>query len=321
LVASAAVFSLALLGGQQAFADPLSDAQKKLAKLDAQTSALEDAYNASKQRLSDAQNQQSQLSSDIAAQQSELDALRPSIVWIVTMQRQSTGINMTATFLLDDTEEGFLSQMSTVATVTNVIDEQVARYVSEQQRLADLQSSLGGTLDTIKAEVATQKSLLADAQQKQNQQQAIINRLTAQQQAALAAQNNPNPKVDPVPVIDQGQASDRAMIVVAYALKQVGKRYVWGTAGPNTFDCSGLAMAAYAKVGIALPHGARPQANYGKKVARNALLPGDLLFFYSPISHVTIYIGNGKMVSASGVRTGIRIESIGPSFNTARRLV
>jgi len=311
-----------LLGGQQAVADTLADAQKKLAKLEAQTSALEDQYNESKQRLTDAQTQQSQLSSDIAAQQAQLDALQPSIVWIVTMERQSSGINMTASFLLDDTEEGFLSQMSTVATVTNVIDEQVSRYLSEQQRLSDLQSSLGGTIATIQAEVKTQKSLMDQAQQQQNQQQAIINRLTAQQRAALAAQNNDNNnKPTPVPIVDQGKASDRAMKVVQFALKQVGKRYVWGAAGPNAYDCSGLTMVAYSKVGISLPHGARPQANYGRKVSRDALLPGDLLFFYFPISHVTIYIGNGKMVSASGVRVGIRIENIGPSFNTARRLV
>jgi len=315
------MFSLVLVGGQQAFADPVTDAQKKLAKLDAEASALEDQYNESKQRLTDAKTQQSQLDSDIATQQAQLDAMKPSIVWIVTMERQSTGINMTATFLLDDSEDGFLTQMSTVAVVTNVIDEQVARYVSEQQRLADLKQTLSTTLATIQSEVTTQKQLLSSAQQKANQQQVILNRLTAAQRAAAQAQSDDNPTPQPVPAVDPGQASARAMKVVNYALKQVGKRYVWGTAGPTTFDCSGLTMAAYAKVGIALPHGARPQANYGRKVARNALVPGDLLFFYFPISHVAIYIGNGLMVHASGVRTGVKISAIEPSFNTARRLV
>jgi len=310
-----------LLGSAQAIADPITDAQKQLAQLEAQTSVLEDKYNDSKARLDAAQTQQKQLAGDIETQQAQLEALTPSIVWIVTMQRQSSGINMTANFLLDDSEDSFLSQMSTAASVTNILDEQVARYVSEQQRLSDLKESLDTSVATIQAEVKTQKSLLAQAQQKQDAQQSVLNRLNAQQRAALDARNNSSASKSSTPSVNQGAASDRAMKVVNWALQQNGKRYVFGTAGPTTYDCSGLTMAAYAKVGIALPHSAHLQANYGKKVSRNALLPGDLLFFYFPISHVAIYIGNGKMIHASTPSTGVRISDISPSFNTARRLV
>lgn len=78
-------------------------------------------------------------------------------------------------------------------------------------------------------------------------------------------------------------------VVVKHALAQVGKPYVWGAAGPNAFDCSGLALYAYARVGIRLPHDTYGQAGMGRPVARNALRYGDLVF--PTPGHVQVYIG------------------------------
>jgi cell wall-associated NlpC family hydrolase len=85
---------------------------------------------------------------------------------------------------------------------------------------------------------------------------------------------------------------------VNYALAQVGDPYVYGGAGPDAFDCSGLTMAAWAAAGVALPHSASMQASAGTPVSISSLMPGDLVFYYSPISHVGIYIGNGQIVHA-----------------------
>jgi len=318
--------------GNNAIADPISDAQKKLTQLEAQRSALEDDYNDSRTRLAAAKEQQTQLEADIIQQQATLDALMPTIVWMVTLERQTAGVNMTANFLLDNTEEGFLTQMSTVAAVSGIIDEQVARFISEQQRLDELKASLDSTIAAIAAEVKTGEKLLTEARLKEAAQQGLINRLTEAQRAALAARNNDDgggggggggggKKPKPPPSPPQGSASDRAMKVVNYALKQNGKRYVYGASGPNAFDCSGLAMASYSKVGIRLPHSARQQSKYGRSVSRSNLLPGDLVFFYSPISHVGIYIGGGKYIHASTPSTGVKISTLNASFNTARRLV
>jgi len=327
-----ALFTSFLIGSQPAMADPISDAQTQLNTLEQQRSAIEDKYNDSKNRLDAAQKQQDQLNSDIADQQAALDQLTPTIVWIVTMQRQTAGVNMTANFLLDDSEDSFLTQMSTMAMVTNTIDEQVARYVSEQQRLDDLKTSLNSTIATIQTEVKTQAKLLSDAKAKEDAQSRVLKRLTAAQQAALAARQaaasrtvshsgSGSKSSGGSIIVDPGNASARAMTVVNYALKQKGKSYVYGAAGPNSFDCSGLTMAAYARVGISLPHSAHLQAKYGRAVSRNALVPGDLLFFYTPISHVGIYIGNGQMIHASTPATGVKISPVEASFNTARRLV
>ncbi|MFI5100044.1 MAG: NlpC/P60 family protein, partial [Actinomycetes bacterium] len=93
--------------------------------------------------------------------------------------------------------------------------------------------------------------------------------------------------------------------VVAYALAQVGDAYKWGATGPNAFDCSGLTMRAYARVGISLPHSSSAQFGSGRHISLGNLQPGDLVFFYSPIHHVGIYIGGGMIVHAANPSEGV----------------
>lgn len=90
-----------------------------------------------------------------------------------------------------------------------------------------------------------------------------------------------------------------AQIAVNTALAQVGKPYAWGGGGPNSFDCSGLIQYAYAAAGINLPHSSRMQSQIGLPIGLWDMQPGDLLFFYSPVGHVGMYVGNGMMVQSS----------------------
>ncbi|MCQ0018238.1 C40 family peptidase [Actinomadura madurae] len=79
---------------------------------------------------------------------------------------------------------------------------------------------------------------------------------------------------------------------------KIGRPYVWGAAGPSTFDCSGLTMWAYKQVGINLPHYTGSQWNAGTHVSRSQLQAGDLVFFYSDLHHMGMYVGDGKMLHA-----------------------
>ena len=316
LCGAAVIFTGMVVGGPTASADPISDAKAKLDDLQQQTSQIEQSYNDSQARLAAAQQQQTQITSEIQTQQAELDALKPTIAWIVTSQRQGASIDMTASFLLNDTPDTFLNNMATAASVNNLINEQVARYVSEQQRLDDLNASLQTTIATENTEVANQKQLLDQAQAAQAAQQQTVDQLTAAQAAALAAQMN----FSGTATAGAG-GSAAAQAVVAWALQQVGKAYTYGGVGPDSFDCSGLTMVAYSQVGIALPHSASGQTAFGTPVDRSQLLPGDLVFFYSPISHVAIYIGNGLIVHASTPATGVKVSPIFGAYATARRLV
>lgn len=101
--------------------------------------------------------------------------------------------------------------------------------------------------------------------------------------------------------------SGAAGTVVSYALAQVGKAYVYNTSGPNSFDCSGLVMAAYARVGVKLPHQSEQIAAKGRRVPSGQWMPGDVI--HTP-GHVGIYIGNGKMVAATKPATGVQIRTV-----------
>jgi cell wall-associated NlpC family hydrolase len=99
-------------------------------------------------------------------------------------------------------------------------------------------------------------------------------------------------------------APQAVSVAITYALAQVGKPYVWGATGPDSYDCSGLVQRSYAMAGVALPRTSREQARVGTAVDLPELLPGDLLFWaYDPsdlstVHHVAMYLGDGKIVQA-----------------------
>ena len=109
--------------------------------------------------------------------------------------------------------------------------------------------------------------------------------------------------------------------IVELALSKVGSPYRWGATGPSSFDCSGLVNWAFEQAGMDVPRTSRALSQAGAAVSRDELQPGDLVFFYSPVSHVGIYIGNGQMVHASTSGKPVAVSDIdGRPFNSARRL-
>ena len=97
-------------------------------------------------------------------------------------------------------------------------------------------------------------------------------------------------------------------IALRFALKQIGDIYVWGAAGPTRWDCSGLTMRAFQAAGVSLPHFSGAQIRYGKSIPYTSLKPGDLMFYGIPNSHVSMYMGGGKMVQAP--RPGKKVEVV-----------
>lgn len=106
----------------------------------------------------------------------------------------------------------------------------------------------------------------------------------------------------------KSSSASRGAKALAYAKKQLGDRYRYGATGPNAWDCSGLTMKSWKAAGKGLPHSAKSQYRKGKKVSKSKLQKGDLVFFYSGPSHVSIYAGGGKVIHAS--RPGKPVEYI-----------
>ena len=116
----------------------------------------------------------------------------------------------------------------------------------------------------------------------------------------------------------------KANKVIKAAKSKVKKgQYKRGATGPNKFDCSGLMVWSFKKIGIKLPRVSRAMSKKGKKVAKKNLKPGDLVFFYSPVSHVALYIGGGKIVHARNTRDDLDISSLKKygHYHSARRVI
>ena len=141
-------------------------------------------------------------------------------------------------------------------------------------------------------------------------------------EAAPVSPTRTTPTVDlPVRRVALSAPSRAGSAAVSHAMSKLGAPYRWGAAGPSAFDCSGLVSWAYKKVGVSLPRTSRAMSRVGRAVPKSALRPGDLVFFYTPVSHVGIYIGGGKVVNASQPGTPVKVSNIsGMPFNSARRV-
>jgi len=148
---------------------------------------------------------------------------------------------------------------------------------------------------------------LTEQQQRERAQARAV--AAAKARAALASKPRTRHKTGRAPVTAPAPGpvtgSDSVQRVIAFAEAQVGKSYGWGAAGPNAYDCSGLVMAAWSKAGVHLPHSAAGQYGYGTHVAYRQLQPGDLIFLYSPIGHVELYVGHDLAVSAADPAMGV----------------
>jgi cell wall-associated NlpC family hydrolase len=113
-------------------------------------------------------------------------------------------------------------------------------------------------------------------------------------------------------------AGGSVQAAVDRAMAQRGKPYVWAAGGPNSFDCSGLVQYAFEAVGVSLPHSSRMQSQMGNPVSRAEARPGDLVAFYSPVSHIGIYLGNGQMVHAPTSGDVVKVASVDTMGATPR---
>ena len=195
------------------------------------------------------------------------------------------------------------------------------QFLSQASAIAEMDQSSGVMVSTLSHQVEQALRDKETAQQQIAAVNALENQMDGKKKLILA-------KIDKVNSAAMKQAMDifeqtgqypkvtipTANTVGAQALQaaisRLGYPYIWGAAGPTSFDCSGLVMWAYQQVGIALPHFTVSQYHSGVHVARNDLEPGDLLFFFANISHVGMYIGNGMMIDAPNFGEDVKVQPI-----------
>jgi cell wall-associated NlpC family hydrolase len=244
-----------------------------------------------------------------AADQAQVavDALAPQLRAIALAGYTGSTRSQIAAFLTSTSAQDLIETMSTLDQLAVHADGVVAQVAAARDTARQAQAAAAAAQAQAEASVAALRDQQRSLEKEMAGYQADLARLSATDQARVqnVVAGPQLSSADPAPA-----PSEAAGVAVQTALAQLGDRYVPGASGPDAFDCSGLTMYAYAAAGVTLPHSSLAQYSMGVPVARADLQPGDLVFFYTPVSHVGIYIGNGQMVHASVPGRPVAVTSV-----------
>ncbi|MGW7439091.1 NlpC/P60 family protein [Streptomyces sp. NPDC054849] len=330
-VRTAATLALAGAATATAFegtsqADPRltpSQVKSEVDRLYEEAEAATERYNGAKEKADEADRALTGLREETARKTDQLNTARSALGTLAASQYRSGSLGPAVQLAMADDPQEYLAQSSLIAragdrnaagitTVRRRLDEVGKLKEQAAGRLADLRSrqdELAEHKAVIEGKLDTAKRLLA--------------KLTAEERAAYEAQSpgaasGASPAAAPAaaPAVAKGGTppapsdGSRAARAVAFAYGAIGKPYVWGATGPGSFDCSGLTQAAWRSAGVSLPRTTYTQINAGRRVSRDQLAPGDLVFFYSGVTHVGLYIGNGQMIHAPRPGSTVRLAPI-----------
>ncbi|WP_406093480.1 NlpC/P60 family protein [Streptomyces sp. NBC_01013] len=251
---------------------------------------------------------------DEAARRTErLNTARDTLGSYAAAQYRSGGLDPAVQLALSSDPDQYLQRASYVdragerrATEVRTVQRQVADVAQVRAEAAGQLTELATRQAALKKHKATVRAKLAEARQ-------LLARLSPAERASYDASEGGRGSAHADRSAPRGSAqapNARAAEAVAFAYTALGKPYVWGATGPSSFDCSGLTQAAYRSAGVSLPRTTYTQINAGRRVSRSELAPGDLVFFYSGISHVGLYIGNGQMIHAPRPGAPVRVAPI-----------
>ena len=310
------------LGGSMLTSAPSSaepsigDVRERVDHLYHQAEVASERYNDARLRLADAKERLTALRADLDRQEGRVDTIRDQVASNVVAQYQGQALSTTSQVVLSDDPDAFLSQLATIDEYNTRQSEVVADLSVEVDRLEMRQELAEREVDKIADTRETLAEEKAVVDRRAAEAEALLERLEEEREQRLSrarsrVQAETGETEAAAPALPAAPASGRAGAAVQYALAQVGDSYVYGAAGPSAFDCSGLTMMAWAAAGVALPHSSSAQMGSGTPVSSSALQPGDLVFYYSPVSHVGIYIGNGQVAHAANPSTGVRVDPVG----------
>ena len=303
-----AIAAIAFVPATPAQADPsVKDVKVRVDRLYHEAEAAQERLHDARIELADLRRDLSGLKADQTRQDQRLDEVRDQVSDAVVRQLEGEGISTVGQVVVSDDPGAFLDTLSTMSSFNDLQSSMLADYDTQLEALqirreatdsrtkeiADLTKQLSVEKDTVDEKLAEAKSVLSD--------------LEAEERERLSVASRSGVSRTPVSVVP---ASGRAGAAVAYAMAQVGDAYVYGAMGENAFDCSGLTMRAWAQAGVSLPHSSSAQYGSGPHIAASDLQPGDLVFYYSPISHVGMYIGNGMIVHAANPGTGVAVSGL-----------
>jgi peptidoglycan DL-endopeptidase CwlO len=282
----------------------VKDVQARVDSLYKDADQATENYNEARLRLTALKQELASLRADQERQDTALSSIREQLRDSMLQQFEGSNLSAVGQVFISDDPKVFLGQLSTISDFDSL---QAGLYRDYATQLDALRLRRKATEQRAADVAATEKKLAADKKAvdgKLAQAKDLLSKLKEKERQAVLSRDSSDRMPVDVP------ASGRAGAAIAYAKAQLGDAYVWGATGPNAFDCSGLTMMAWAAAGVSLPHSSRAQYSSGAHVSESDLQPGDLVFYYSPISHVGIYIGGGMVLHAANPSAGVEISPL-----------
>jgi peptidoglycan DL-endopeptidase CwlO len=244
--------------------------------------------------------------------QEELSVVSKVLAKIAISEYQGSGFGNTFELLFSSDPTQYLSDASVLDGVSRGYSKQLREFAATKQRVQATQLVLADRTALLLAEKKRLNRQVTEAKAALLKAEKLLKSLAKADRERLlreeAARENKILSDSKKYAASYKGDNTRGSLALKFALQQIGDIYVWAAAGPTRWDCSGLTMRAFQKAGVSLPHHSGSQFKYGKQVAYSNVKPGDLLFFGKPISHVSIYMGGGKMVQAP--RAGKKVEVV-----------
>jgi cell wall-associated NlpC family hydrolase len=333
--ASTLAFAASILAGpavSPAAADPpltVAEAKAQVDQLEIDAAAIDDQAVGVKEKLDLGNKQLVVKQADVTKQKVRVARIRQQVGQVALAQFQNRNLDTTAQLFFTQDTDGFLNKISTVEKVSENQNTVLQDYQAEQAHLADLERSAKVDVAALNAQDQELTKLRAASATKIADSKAVLARLTEEERQRIAAEekaaeeaaqkaaeakaqkdlssgssnsNNSNNsgsgQSDPTPT-KSVRSTGKGAIALAFAKRQLGKPYVFSADGPNAYDCSGLTSAAWRHAGVSIPRTSRAQSvGGGRTISQSELQPGDLVFFYHPVSHVALYAGNGMVIHA-----------------------
>jgi peptidoglycan DL-endopeptidase CwlO len=303
-------------GAGAAAAPTIGQVKSQVNTLQAKMDKLDEQYDAANQDYSSAQSRLAQVDKQATSAQARYDAARSQLAQVAVSMYENADQTSILGLLNAGNPTTVLSQASLVLEVAGTHNQQATQFLTAANELASIRDQRQRTeqgVAQIRAQLTAQKTSLHKLL---NTSQATLDSLTAAQQTQVnqstlggtdSTGQTSTGQSGTTPVAYTGPTTTQADKAVAYAYAQIGKPYEWGATGPDSFDCSGLVMAAWASAGLTIPRDTFEQWAGLPHIPVSQMQPGDLII-YDGEGHVAMYVGNGYIIDAP--HTGADVERI-----------
>jgi len=298
-------------GAGAAPAPSITQVQAQINSLQGKVDKIGEEYDAAGQQLAAAKSRLNQVTKQSDHAQQQYNQESATLAAVAVAGYENSGQTSVIGLLTSGNPDAVLSQASLVLQIEGTHNQEAQQLLTSANELSTMKQQRQRTetgVQQLTARYAAQKSSMTQLLDKQK---AMLDSLTAQQQATIATASvggsTTSGNVTTTAVAYTGPTSSQADKAVAFAYAQLGKPYVWGATGPDSYDCSGLMYAAWGAAGITLPRDTYGEWADLPHIPMSDLQPGDMIL-YNGESHVAMYVGGGYIIDAP--HTGAVVEKL-----------